>query len=102
MNIIFSGALKGAGDTRFAMWAAIIVAWVFFVPPVYLIIEVFEKGVLMAWGWATLYIILIGSVFCWRFRKGKWKEIDLLGRKEKTATIPPVIDEHLPHEQPLP
>ncbi|MBW1856507.1 MAG: MATE family efflux transporter [Deltaproteobacteria bacterium] len=102
MNIIFSGALKGAGDTRFAMWAAIIVAWVFFVPPVYLIIEVFEKGVLMAWGWATLYIILIGSVFCWRFRKGKWKEIDLLGRREKTATIPPVIDEHLPHDQPLP
>ena len=102
MNIIFSGALKGAGDTRFAMWASIIVAWIFFVPPVYLIIEVFEKGVLMAWGWATLYIILIGSVFCWRFRKGKWKEIDLLGRKEKTATIPPVIDEHLPHDQPLP
>ena len=102
MNIIFSGALKGAGDTRFAMWAAIIVAWVFFVPPVYLIIEVFEKGVLMAWGWASLYIILIGSVFCWRFRKGKWKEIDLLGRREKTATIPPVIDEHLPHDQPLP
>jgi len=102
MNIIFSGALKGAGDTKFAMWAAIIVAWIFFVPPVYLIIEVFEKGVLMAWGWATLYIILIGTVFCWRFRKGKWKKIDLLGRKEKTATIPPVIDEHLPHDQPLP
>ena len=102
MNIIFSGALKGAGDTRFAMWAAIIVAWIFFVPPVYVIIEVLEKGVLMAWGWATLYIILIGSVFCWRVRKGKWKEIDLLGRKEKTATIPPVIDEHLPHDQPLP
>jgi MATE family multidrug resistance protein len=102
MNIIFSGALKGAGDTRFAMWAAIIVAWVFFVPPVYVIIEVFQKGVLMAWGWATLYIVLIGSVFCWRFRKGKWKEIDLLGRREKTATIPPVIDEHLPHDQPLP
>lgn len=101
MNIIFSGALKGAGDTRFTMWAAIIVAWVFFVPPVYVIIEILQKGVLMAWGWATLYIILIGSVFCWRFRRGKWKEIDLLGKKEKAATIPPVIDEHLPHEQPL-
>ena len=102
MNIIFAGALKGAGDTRFTMWAAVIVAWIFFVPPVYVIIEVLQKGVLMAWGWATLYIILIGSVFCWRFRKGKWKEIDLLGRKEKIATIPPVIDEHLPHDQPLP
>ena len=102
MNIIFSGALKGAGDTRFTMWAAIIVAWMFFVPPVYLIIEVLEGGVLLAWGWATLYIILIGIVFCCRFRKGKWKEIDLLGRKDRAVTIPPLIDEHLPHEQPLP
>jgi len=101
MNIIFSGALKGAGDTRFTMWAAIIVAWIFFVPPVYVIIEILKEGVLLAWGWATLYIILIGSVFCWRFRTGKWKKIDLLGRKERTASIPPVIDEHLPHEQTL-
>ena len=102
MNIIFSGALKGAGDTRFAMWAAIIVAWMFFVPPVYVIIEVLERGVLLAWGWATVYIILIGIVFCWRFRKGKWKEIDLLGRKGRAVTIPSIVDEHLPHDQPLP
>ena len=102
MNIIFSGALKGAGDTRFTMWAAIVVAWIFFVPPVYMIIEIFKKGVLLAWVWATFYIILIGIVFCWRFRKGKWKEIDLLGRKERAPSIPPVVDEHLPHEQTLP
>ena len=102
MNIIFSGALKGAGDTRFTMWAAVIVAWIFFVPPVYVIIEVLERGVLLAWGWAALYIILIGTIFCWRFRKGKWKEIDLMGRKESAATIPPKIDEHIPHDHPLP
>lgn len=102
MNIIFSGALKGAGDTKFTMWAAIIVAWIFFVPPVYVIIEVLEKGVLLAWGWAAVYIILIGTIFCWRFRRGKWKEIDLLGRKGRVPNIPPTIDEHLPHDQPLP
>lgn len=102
MNIIFSGALKGAGDTRFTMFAAVIVAWIFFVPPVYVIIEVLEKGVLLAWGWAAVYIVLIGTIFCWRFRKGKWKEIDLMGRKERATNIPPVIDEHLPHDQPLP
>ncbi|KPJ59661.1 MAG: hypothetical protein AMJ42_01840 [Deltaproteobacteria bacterium DG_8] len=102
MNIIFSGALKGAGDTRFTMWAAVIVAWMFFVPPVYVIVEVLERGLLLAWGWAAVYIILIGTIFCWRFREGKWKEIDLLGRKERVAHIPPVIDEHLPHDQPMP
>ena len=99
MNIIFSGALKGAGDTTFTMWAAVVVAWIFFVPPVYVIIEVFEMGVLFAWGWATLYIIMIGSVFCWRFRKGKWKEIDMLGRNRQPAPIPCLIDEHIPHDR---
>ena len=102
MNIIFSGALKGAGDTRFTMWAAIVVAWIFFVPPVFMIIEVFKGGVMLAWGWATLYIIMIGTVFCWRFRKGKWKEIDLLGQRRRTASIPTLVDEHLPHEQTVP
>ena len=38
MFIVFSGALKGAGDTKFAMWAQVLMAWIFFVPPVYLII----------------------------------------------------------------
>ena len=101
MNIIFAGALKGAGDTRFTMWAAIIVAWVFFGPPIYVIVEVLKQGVLLAWGWATIYIIAIGTVFCFRFRSGKWKSVDLLARKEAPPAIPPVIDEHLPHDQPV-
>ncbi len=42
MFIIYSGALKGAGDTRFAMWAQVAIAWFFFVPPVYLIIQYFH------------------------------------------------------------
>lgn len=100
MNVIFSGALKGAGDTRFAMWASVLVAWVLFVPPVYLIVEVVKQGILMAWGWATIYIIVIGTVFCFRFRSGKWKTIDLLARRETAPSLPPVLEEHLPHDHP--
>ncbi len=82
MNLVFAGALKGAGDTRFIMWAAIALAWIFFVPPVYFIIEVFELGLLPAWASATAYICLLGLIFLARFRRGKWKAIDLLGKGE--------------------
>ena len=76
--IIYSGALKGAGDTRFAMWAQIILAWVLFVPPVYIIIEYLQLGLIYAWAWGAFYIIVIGLVFWRRYRSGRWKEIQML------------------------
>jgi MATE family multidrug resistance protein len=76
--IIFSGALKGAGDTVFAMWAQIGLAWVVFVPPVYLIIQHLELGVIAAWCWGLVYVMLLGAVFGLRFRSGRWKTISMI------------------------
>lgn len=76
--IIYSGALKGAGDTRFAMWAQIAIAWFFFVPPVYFITEYFHLGLFAAWCWAVAYVIVLGLVFLNRFRSGRWKYIDMI------------------------
>ncbi|MDQ7784554.1 MAG: MATE family efflux transporter [Desulfomonilaceae bacterium] len=76
--IVFSGALKGAGDTRFAMWAQIVAAWIFFVPPVYFIVEVFHMGLLTAWCWGVVYIVGLGTVFWGRFRSGRWKAIRMV------------------------
>lgn len=78
MFIIYSGALKGAGDTRFAMWAQIFTAWVIFVPPVYFIVEYWHTGLFAAWAWLTLYAILLGIVFRARFRSGHWKALRLV------------------------
>ncbi len=78
--IIFSGALKGAGDTVFAMWAQIIIAWIFFVPPVYFIIQYLGMGVLAAWYWGLFYVMLIGVVFYGRFRSGSWRTISMIKR----------------------
>lgn len=76
--IIFSGALKGAGDTRFAMWAQIVAAWILFVPPVYIIIELWDMGLLAAWCWGVLYITGLGTAFWLRFRSGYWKTIRMV------------------------
>ncbi len=76
--IVFSGALKGAGDTRFAMWAQIVAAWGFFVPPVYVIVEVLGMGVLAAWCWGVVYIVSLGTTFWRRFHSGRWKAIRMV------------------------
>lgn len=80
--IIFSGALKGAGDTRFAMWVQILLAWLFFVPPVYVIVEYLDLGLVAAWIWGVAYVILLGIVFWARFHSGYWKRIQMF----KTGT----------------
>ena len=76
--IVYSGALRGAGDTRFAMWAQIIVAWAFFVPPVYLIVDYFKMGLVAAWLWGVVYVIVLGVLFWARFTSGYWKTIHMI------------------------
>ncbi len=101
LAIVFSAGLKGAGDTRFVMWISVIIGWAFFVPPVYLTVSVFHGGLILAWIWATLYIILLGLVYFWRFRQGKWKKIDMIGEgREPTPiqAIPVVIEERVTGE----
>lgn len=86
LYIIFSGALKGAGDTVFAMWAQIVLAWVFFVPPVYVIIVHLGLGVLAAWLWGLLYVVLIGAAFGLRFRRGNWRNISMIKESATSAS----------------
>jgi MATE family multidrug resistance protein len=85
--IIFSGALKGAGDTVFAMWAQVGLAWFFFVPPVYIITQLLGMGVLAAWCWGLLYVMLLGIVFWARFRQGTWRGISMIGNAASSQAI---------------
>lgn len=101
LGIVFSAGLKGAGDTRFVMWTAVIAGWTFFVPPVYLTVSVFHGGLIVAWVWATLYIVLLGLVYYWRFRRGKWKTIDMIDEIRKPVpvqAVPVVMEERLKGE----
>ena len=100
-GIAFAAGLKGAGDTRFVMLTAVIAGWTLFVPPVYLTVSVFDGGLILAWVWATLYIIALGLVYLWRFHKGRWKEIDMIGEDREPVALrplPTVMEERLSGE----
>ncbi|HOL46835.1 MAG TPA: MATE family efflux transporter [bacterium] len=78
VGIIISGALKGAGDTKFQMWISIIFSWFFFVPLIFLISVVLKLNIIFAFLGYTLYLFLLSLIFIWRFINGFWKTIKLI------------------------
>ena len=71
-SVVISGCLRGAGDTRFV--AITMMACVTVIRPVvtYLMIYVFEIGLLGAWCAMLFDMILRLGICYWRFSSGKW------------------------------
>ena len=78
MNLIFSGTLKGAGDTQFIMWTIAALSCGVMIIPVYLAVEIFKAGIYTAWVLVTLYIATLGIAFYLRYRHGKWKQMRII------------------------
>jgi multidrug resistance protein, MATE family len=76
-NVVYSCALRGAGDTRFVTWLTFGLAWPLMVLPTWLIVK-YEGSIYAAWGSASLFIIVIAICFWLRFRTGKWKSMRVI------------------------
>lgn len=76
--IVFSAAIKGAGDTRFVMWVTSIASLLVLILPTYLAVVVFDLGIYTAWVAVTLYIALMSAIFLFRFRGGLWKSMRVI------------------------
>ena len=86
LGIVYSGALRGAGDT---VWPGIITAiysWVLIVGGGWVAVTFFPQlGSLGPWIAAALYVVLIGITMVFRFESGKWRSIDLLKNMDRIA-----------------
>ena len=84
LGIVYTGALRGAGDT---VWPGIVTAiysWVFIVGGGWIAVTYFEElGSIGPWIAAATYVILIGLTMAVRFERGGWRSIDLLGDQER-------------------
>jgi MATE family multidrug resistance protein len=76
--IVFSAAVKGAGDTRFVMWVTVLVSTSVMTLPIWLGITMFGLGLYGAWVFVTAYIVLLSVIFYLRFRGGKWKRMRVI------------------------
>jgi MATE family multidrug resistance protein len=77
MNLIFSFALRGAGDTRFVTLMALALAWPVMVLPTWAAWR-YHWGLYWAWAFASLYIVLLALTFLLRFRQGKWQSMRVI------------------------
>jgi MATE family multidrug resistance protein len=95
MNMVFSFALKGAGDTRFTTLAALALAWPVMVLPTWAA-WYYNWGLLWAWTFISAYVIVLALTFLVRFRRGRWKSMRVIEavpaeqKKEAPAVVPAV------------
>lgn len=78
MNIIFSAAIKGAGDTRFVAKTTISLSWFVMLSPSFVTLFLLNGGLYWLWTFVTAYILGLGVIFLWRFLKGKWREMRVI------------------------
>ena len=78
MVIVFSFAIRGAGDTRFALLFSCVIAWTVMVLPTWISIKWFGGGLHACWWFCTIYIIVLGIGFFARFQAGHWKSMRVI------------------------
>lgn len=70
-------ALRGAGDTVFPLWLRVAIAWLVFVPGVWISVRHLGGGDATAILWFIGYIALLALALWLRFRSGAWRRFDL-------------------------
>ena len=85
---IFTAALKGAGDTRFIMWASLGLGWGAMVIPVGVGQAYFGLDLFDIWAIVCVYICVTAVVFYLRFRGGRWKSMRVIEESHLEAASP--------------
>ena len=73
--MVFSGGLRGAGDTRFPMLITAGAIWLIRLPLAYVLGVTLGWGLVGAWTAMSLDMVMRGTFNFVRFRSGRWKSI---------------------------
>lgn len=78
MAIVFGSAVRGAGDTRFALLFSFASCWLLMVGPTWWLWH-FKGGSLLGSWWAcSVYVLVLGLGFLARFQAGHWKTMSVI------------------------
>lgn len=76
-QLSLAGALRGAGDTMFPLYASAFGIWIFRVLVAYIFVSVFHWGLIGAWAALVLDQYTRAAIVYFRYISGKWKYIKL-------------------------
>ncbi|WP_432664148.1 MATE family efflux transporter [Wukongibacter baidiensis] len=75
--IIYSAALRGAGDTKMVMYITIFRVWGIFVPLTYLLVKFTNLGIIGVFITSNLAFLIPAILFYYRFKSRKWINIEV-------------------------
>lgn len=81
------GALRGAGDTFWAMCISVTLHWLM-VGLLYVMFNVLNFSAKLAWVALIVWIMLFAYVFYLRYRGGKWREMRVIDQPEEALAVP--------------
>ena len=82
LSILYSSAIKGAGDTHFVMRVTTALSIFVLIIPTYIAVDIFNSSLYLPWAFCALFIISMGLTFLFRFRGGKWKDMSVIETPE--------------------
>lgn len=74
-QLTLAGALRGAGDTMYPLYASIFGIWIFRVAVAYIFVSIFHWGLVGAWVALVLDQYTRSGIVFFRYRSGKWKYV---------------------------
>ena len=78
-QLIFAGALRGAGDTAWVMRFSVIMHRILAVV-VFLSVSLLDVSAVAVWCVFVAFVLTLGVFMFYRFRSEKWKNIKLIER----------------------
>lgn len=85
VTIVYFGALKGAGDTRFVMLSMLVASIGVLILPAWWMVETGFGGIHGPWLCLTGYIAVLAGAFSLRYHGGKWRRIQVIEKERKTG-----------------
>ena len=86
-QLSIAGALRGAGDTMYPLYASIFGIWIFRVVVAYVFVDIFHWGLIGAWVALVMDQYTRAAVVLLRYRSGKWKKIKTLSQEKEETQL---------------
>lgn len=71
---IYMGFLTACGDTKFLLYTSLVLNWLAYILPTYLVLGLAKGTAAQGWMMIALYAVMTFLTYRWRYKVGGWKQ----------------------------